>query len=472
MIFGEKPTSLTYTAEKQERNHEKKQTIEQTTVELTELQAELTAIHGDDLGLLKEAGLDNADFKALEDESQTVSEEVEQVNLDQRITTRFQELVKTNSATKSLSTIRAEFGEKMDEKSLAVLSNFEALVSPAIIPNETEQKTVEALFVSNFSGSFTQESFAGFVQDIYAQDDSVISEDTKATIEKRFNAPRLPIVTGDDLTQRALLKDESGKPVFDSAEKAVEVRPGLKAYAGKNGTVKLMVTGGSRINAIEVPPHELANSETVAQYANYASIRKLMHEELNETVNLFGGGQEDTQGTPSRLMLLDAKRFLDATLQYRSPGDLLTKEELDDLQMALKAMNPTSAQTEIEAKKSLEELGVIRDGKFQWERLERVGVILRQNDYFRAFELRSPGLAYEKLKLVLDSESGVKLPNHEPSKTNIKITPMSAFSQKQTFGLNQSRRGFSRWNRNMHPIGKTVRSKLASSYDDLKRFLP
>jgi len=428
--------SVEFTDQQIESAKETQAALDLSRSDLTVLGEEVNgSLVAEDLALLEAAGISSDLF--VEDEKFKDSVEYDKnIGLDQLVTARFQELVETQSVGESLSALRDEFGEQIDEKSLTVLADFESLLSPTVITDEDEREAVEILLMTSFDGSFTRESFTSFVEDIYQQDDSVISEVTKDVIEKQFRIPQSEIHTGDQLTQRVMMTDEAGNPVFDSEDNAVEFRSGLKAYAGGDGTVRLAIDGNSRVNALEIPLADIEDSEKVAQYANYAAVRQLMYEELDGTTNLFGDGQEATTTAPSERMILDSKRFFDAVLERREPGDLLNREELDDLKMTLKAMNPTPAVTETGAKQALEDIGVTRDGVFQWEAMERIGGILRANDYLRAFEYRSAGLAHEKLRAALSIDSGVDSSGYEDKKSASENTPMSAFNQKRTLQIN------------------------------------
>ena len=434
MSFGQNSApsqnqSVELTDQRTESARERQSALNQSRLDLTTLEEEVNRDLGaDDLELLESAGI-SSDLFAEDDVFQGANNEVGQAGLDQQITKRFQELVGTQTVTESLSALRDEFGEQMDEKSLSVLADFESLLSPTVIADNEEREAVETLLVTSFDGSFTRESFTNFVEDIYQQDNSVISEATKDAIEKQFRIPQSEIHTGDQLTQRVMMTDDSGNPIFNSKENAVEFRAGLKAYAGENGRVKLAIDGNSRVNALEIPLADIEDSEKVAQYANYAAIRQLMYEELDELTNLFGDGQEATTAAPSEKMILDSKRFLDAVLERREPGNLLNREELDDLRMTLKAMNPTPAVTEAGAKQALEEIGVIRDGSFQWDTMDQIGGILRANNYLRAFEHRSAGLAHDKLKIALSAQSELSSSSYDK---NTKDELMPAYNQKRT----------------------------------------
>ena len=286
-----------------------------------------------------------------------------------------------------------------DEETQGVLDQFKTLFSPAILTDQKEREAMETVFSLRFDGVFSIASFTSFVTQVYNEPDTVISEETKQRIEREFKIPRQPIRTGEELVQVVLKTDESGEPIYQGEDNAVEYRSGLKAFADEHGQMNLLVENGARTLPVTVPSTMMGNSEQIAHYANYTAIRQIIFEEMHQLTNLFGGGMESSLNTPDNQVIHRAQRFVDVLLPNpRQPGELIAPEDLHELRLAFRAMLPAEAESEADATSALEELGVTHNGDVQFARWEQVASVLRANDYFRAQNLRGRGFAYNALQ--------------------------------------------------------------------------
>lgn len=113
-----------------------------------------------------------------------------------------------------------------------MLASFSELLSAETIPDSRERVAIETMFDSRVGTNLMDASFSGFVLSIYKQPDSIISEETKARIEVRFEIPRMPVKTGQELIEATLVRRPDGEFVHGSPEQALEFRLGLKAFVG------------------------------------------------------------------------------------------------------------------------------------------------------------------------------------------------------------------------------------------------
>lgn len=346
------------------------------------------------------------------------NETLESTSTKEALHARFQELKKSEGSVASmLQTLREEFGDQIDQETASILDKYSTLLSSQVFADPEELEAVETLFFTQ-SRDFTAQSFTTFVQTIYDEPDSVISEASKRKIEETFNIPRTPITTGRELSNATQLTKEDGSFVHDSEDTALEFRPGVKTYMSKNGEAVLSLDGSSRPYPISIPPHLLENGESIAELANYALIRQTVYEEMGQLTNLFGGGTETELDNPDENTIQKANHFARLLIGRQAPDTILSSDDLDDLKHALKALHNPSKIGETASLLSLNELGILENGNFQWERLDTIGSILREKKFYRTFEMTKSGEAHRLLTSEMERQS----PYENTSKTE-----MSAF---------------------------------------------
>lgn len=381
-----------------------------------EIESQLSPEALEKLALLESAGISRESLlndSEWEDLHSVEEEQEKQVFLDKQMTERFQALVAEHSVAESLATLRTEFGEQMDEKASSVLANFEALVSPVTIPDKQEREAVELLVTSKFDGNLTTESFTGVVLSIYEQPDTVISQDTKDAIEKKFRIPREPIRTGEDLMKRVNMKDADGKPLYSSEETALEIRPNVHAYVLPSGEVRIVPRSDLPASEIRMSPLDMRDHQRYVDYSNYSIVTAMVWDELDGLENLFGDDRQSLVHRPSRSTMKKLNQFMESILDRNQPGTILSRQESWKLRAALSALNPKGSKTQGEAKKGLQDLGLLNADNFQWHNINKVGRVLRENNFFQSFEMRKKGLANDKLRLALSSGSGVESEGYE-----------------------------------------------------------
>lgn len=393
------------------------------TVEAAEIESQLSPEALEELDRMEAAGVprevllaDNQWLQSMGLDTKRVQETEEteeKISLDKQMTERFQALVTEHSVAESLATLRTEFGEQMDEKASAVLANFEALVSPVTIPDKQEREAVELLVTSKFDGNLTTESFTGVVLSIYEQPDTVISQDTKDAIEEKFRIPREPIRTGEDLMKRVNMKDADGKPLYSSEETALEIRPDVHAYVLPSGEVRIVPRSDLPASEIRMSPLDMRDHQRYVDYSNYSIVTAMVWDELDGLENLFGDDRQSLVHRPSRSTMKKLNQFMESILDRNQPGTILSRQESWKLRAALSALNPKGSKTQGEAKKGLQDLGILNADNFQWHNINKVGRVLRENHFFQSFEMRKKGLANDKLRLALSSGSGVESEGYE-----------------------------------------------------------
>ncbi len=351
---------------------------------------------------------------------EAVSEESES-DTKKLLLTRFQELQKSEGSVASmLQVLKAEFGDQIDQKTASVLDKYSTLLSSQVFADPEELEAVETLFFTQ-SRDFTAQSFTTFVQTIYDEPDSVISEASKRKIEKTFNIPRTPIITGRELSNATQLTKEDGSFVHDSEDTALEFRPGVKTYMNPSGEAVLSLDGSSRPHPISIPPHLLENGESIAELANYALIRQTVYDEMGQLTNLFGGGTETELDNPDENTIQKANHFARLLIGRQAPDTILSNDDLDDLKHALKALHDPSEIGETASLVSLNELGILENGNLQWERLDMIGHVLREKKFYRTFEMTKSGEAHR----LLTAEMGRQSPYENTSKKEMSATKVS-----------------------------------------------
>ena len=300
----------------------------------------------------------------------------------------------------SLTALRLEFKNSIDKETDAVLAQFEALFSPNLIPDEKEREAVETLFFSQNVTSFTPAVFTGFLDTIYEQPDNVISAETKARIKERFK-PKQKITTGGELKSAAFGKNESGEYEYNSPESALQLENGMKAYAQPNGKMAVSVDGSDWGSGdwIEVNIHNWTG-ERMAKRSNYWLLHTLVHDQLDGMNGLFGGKMSgDGWSEENRDEAVEnSARFLRCLVGRREPNHLIQLNDLEMLWSSMDALVNPKNLSRTENLNDLRELGVLNGNQFNWNRLETVGKILRENRNFRAQAMKNPALPHQLLK--------------------------------------------------------------------------
>ncbi len=359
-----------------------------------------------------------AEYIADKQDTQITEKNLESTDTNNALYERFQELQKSEGSVASmLQTLREEFGDQIDQETAAVLDKYSTLLSSQVFADPEELEAVETLFFTQ-SRDFTAQSFTTFVQTIYDEPDSAISEASKRKIEEAFNIPRTPITTGRELSNATQLTKEDGSFVHESEDTALEFRPGVKTYMSKNGDAVLSLDGSSRPHPISIPPHLLENGESIAELANYALIRQTVYDEMGQLTNLFGGGTETELDNPDESTIQKSNHFARLLIGRQAPDTILSNDDLRDLKHALKALHDPSEIGESASIISLNELGILENGNLQWERLDTIGNILREKKFYRTFEMTKSGEAHRLLTSEMERQSPYE---------NTPKTEMSAF---------------------------------------------
>lgn len=301
-----------------------------------------------------------------------------------------------------LANLRDEFAGRIPEETALMLADFSELLSPETISAPKELRAIEAIFDVDVGSNLANASFHGFVLAIYRQPDSTVSEETKQRIEAKFEIPREPIRTGRELAVATLAKSEDGAFVHDSPENSLEFRPGLKTFVDRDGRASISIEGSARTKPIQLSHEALQNGVAMAEIANFAITRRAIFDEFNQLTNLFGAGTEDAIGTPSPESIRRANRFVTALIGSRPADAILSPEAQQSLRDALRALRPSPSSSEEQVRAELHKIGVLDSGDFAWTRVAEIGMVLRENSYFRSFENRAAGAANARLRLALD----------------------------------------------------------------------
>ena len=293
----------------------------------------------------------------------------------------------------ALGRVRDKFEGSITSEVDVVLGRFESLFSSSVIPVRQERTAIENLFSSRSTHEFTSGEFSGFVRDVYDQPDDIVSEETKARIEKRFGIPR-NITTGGQLLKATAFRSANGELAHHSPSTALRIQAGMRSYVNHNGEAIVSVSDE------EASPFVLYrkglqswNGEMAAKAINHCLIRLSVSRHFDHMTGLFGETRE-SDGTQFTAVVERANRFARLLIGYREPNHLFQDRDVENLGSALNALvNPRNRSTG-ENMADLRRLGVIVDGDFNWERLGEIGAFLRRNRYFRAQATKDAAAPY------------------------------------------------------------------------------
>ena len=297
------------------------------------------------------------------------------------------------SLSESLKTIRSEFSGQIDPETDVVISKFEALFSAKMLPVQKERQAVETLFFSTGVADFTPAVFTGFVVSIYEQPDSVISKQTKARIEEKFQIPRQTVSTGQELRSLAFARDEEGNLLHGSPDTAIQFQAGMSSYVQPDGQAVVTVNmPNAPKRTIFVQAPENWSGRASAESINYGLLRYAVYDELDQTAGLFGGQQEESEfGEAARKEAAKrANRFYGLLIGGQNPDQLVQEEGVGQFRAALRALANPGNQSEEENIADLRDLGVLDGSAFDWGRIREIGAILRRNHFFQAQGTRNP----------------------------------------------------------------------------------
>ena len=310
----------------------------------------------------------------------------------------------------SLGVIRQEFKGKIDTETDVMLRKFQELLSPELITDPTERETLEVLFIGEIGSDFENASFSGFVQTIYDQPDDIISEETKQTIEAKFNIPRKPILTGEQLIEEMGRKDTEGNFQYGSTDKGLEFRRGVKSFVNQKGEIQFAVMGESKAAPIDSSGLE---GVPIADVANYSIVRQIVYEEMHGLTNLFGGGGETSITGVPESAIRNGVRFMNLLVTRRKHEEIMTPEDIQNFRNALRVIRPISADESSDSLSAMADLGLWVKGDLQWDRITQAGRILTTNDFYTATSLINPNYGHSDLKAKLTPENKERRSTYE-----------------------------------------------------------